>query len=88
MSMSKEDGWEDYHCYTCSRPMGHFYVGFGLGRIYRMLLMKLRTVWNTCTACMMMNKLRLRGRLWMISTPVIENSWFQKVWDEARENEG
>ena len=86
MSMSKEDGWENYYCYDCGKLLGHFYVGFGWKRPFRWLLMKYRTFWKPCSECAFKLRIRLRGgRVWMTSTPMIKNSYFQKLWDEAGE---
>lgn len=89
MSMSKEHGWENYYCYDCGKLLGHFYVGFGWGRGYRWLRMKIATIWENCSWCAFRFRLRLRGhkgRVIMTSTPMIKNDYFRKVWDEAREN--
>ena len=86
MSMSKEDGWEDYHCYDCGKLLGHFYVGFGWMRLWGWVRMIYYTLWKNCRECSFKFWLRLTGgRTWMVSTPMIENSWFQRVWEEARE---
>ena len=85
MSMSKEQGWENYYCYDCGKLLGHFYVGFGWKRPFRWLLMKYRTLWETCGGCRLMNRLKFKGQMWMLSTPMVKDSWFQRTWDEAKE---
>ena len=70
--MSKEEGWENYHC-DCGKLLGHFYVGFGWKRPFRWMLMKLITVWKTCVGCMVINSLRLQGRIMTASSPMIKS---------------
>ncbi len=84
MSMSKEDGWADYFCH-CGKLLGHFYVGFGLKRLYRWPLMKIRTFWETCSYCMMLNLMKLKRQVFMISTPMVKNDFFQRIWRESKD---
>jgi len=46
--MDKKEGWENYSCHKCKKLAGHFYVGFGLRRLYRMMLMKILTFRSVC----------------------------------------
>jgi len=46
MSMSKEDGWEDYFCH-CGRLAGHYYVGFPPKK-ENLIEMKERTARSLC----------------------------------------
>lgn len=87
MSMSKEDGWEDYHCYDCGNLLGHFYVGFGWRRLYGWILMIHATIWKSCSLCALRLRIRLRGgRMWMISTPMAKNDYFDRLWRESRDD--
>lgn len=86
MSMDREHGWDNYYCYACGKLLGHFYTGFGLRRLYGWLRMKYHTLWKICPECAFKRMIRLRGgQMWVTSTPMIKNSYFQKVWEEAKE---
>lgn len=80
--MSKEHGWEDYFCH-CGKLAGHFYVGFGLERLYRRILMKILTFWRVCPE----HRLRLKkGHVFMISTPApVEDDFIHKIWRESKD---
>ena len=46
MSMSKEDGWEDYFCH-CGNLAGHYYVGFPQEK-EKLAEMKIQTAGSLC----------------------------------------
>lgn len=85
MSMSEEDGWRDYRCYNCGKLLGHFYIGFGLERLLRWPLMKISTFWETCSYCMMLNLMKLKRQMFMISTPMAKNDFIHRLWREGKE---
>lgn len=85
MSMSKEDGWENYYCYDCGKLLGHFYVGFGLERLLRWPLMKIMMLWETCSTCMVLNLMKLKRQVFMVSTPMAKNDFFDRLWREGKE---
>ncbi len=79
--MSREDGWEDYFCH-CGRLAGHFYVGFGWRRLYRMVLMKILTFGSVCPE----HKLRLSKGTFMVSTPApVEDDFIHRLWKEGKD---